>query len=461
LDNYFLLKRRPETFKVKYILNDSMMLKERKLIGNIILFSVMPRVNAILSLFIFPLITPFLTEQDFGIWGLISSYYAIGYAVSTLGLDVNLVNSFFVYKSRFRYPWRILSGIIHYSGFLFSILFAFLLYFILPDVEYKLLLVTLAAFPIFFQNASRISIQLLTLREKALPVTYRTAVAGIFSVGVTWLIVAVLKLGYWGWVVAYFSNSLLIYLLFIRHQYFKENVLPVLKLPIKRAKKYLSISLPLIPYTFALVALSSSDRIIMNILGIHIDDIGIYSLGYRMANYMFTIVAGFTVALNPRLQKLYRNGNFRKFSTVIWMSYTVILSITVVGSLWMQEIFYILVRNENLHIAAPIGSIAIFASTFHIWYFMVTLPLLIEEKTKLLPWTVIIPAVLNVVLNLITIPIWGYKSALYTTYFSYLIAPFTALFIPQIRLYIYEIMPSFRKNFIIVAFVNSTIYSGC
>lgn len=430
-------------------------MKEKKLIGNIILFSIMPRINSILSLLIFPLITPFLTEKDFGLWGLISSYYAIAFAISTLGLEVNFVNTYFVYKRHFRFPWRILSGIIHYSGIIFSLLFALLMYVVLPDLEHKIILVCLASLPIFFQNISKIPVQLLILRERALPISYRTAIAAFFSVGITWLLISVFKLGFWGWVVAYFVNALIIYLSFIRFLYFNEKILPSLKISLSRISRFLSVSIPLIPHALALVILSSSDRIIMDILQIEIDEIGFYSLGYRMANYMFTIVAGFIAALTPRLQLFYRKNQHKKFSSTIWMSYSAIMLITLLGSTWMQEIFYLLVRNPNLHAAAPLGSIAIFASSFHIWYFTVTMPLLIQEKTKLLPWTIVIPALINILFNFLAIPIWGYKAALYTTYFCYMITPFTGLMFPRIRKYITQMMPDFKKNIILVAVFNT------
>lgn len=433
----------------------------RRIILNVFLFSITPRLDAILSLFIFPLITPFLTEEDFGIWGIITSYYAIGFAISTLGLEVNFTNAYFVYKRRFAFPWRFLAGLSHYSGLLFSLLFAVILYFVLPDVKHKVLLVALSSFPIFLQNINAIASRLYTFREMALPITYRKLIAAILSVGATYAVVVIFRLGFWGWVIAYLVNALFFYLSFFRFLYLSEKVYPLLKLKAARVKDTLRVSLPIIPYTLALVLLSSSDRIVMERLGVPVDDIGIYSLSYRMANYMFSLVAGVIAALTPRLQEYYRSGRYDKFGRIIWIAYLMILLITVVSSLMMKEVFVFLVRNPDLHQAAPLASVAIFAASFHIWYYVVSLPLFIREKTSVLPWLILIPAGVSILLNVILIPALGYQVALYVTFFSYMLTPWVGMFFPTVRRLGREMMPRILLTLSLITLINTSLLAFC
>ncbi|HRY97511.1 MAG TPA: hypothetical protein P5550_00500 [Bacteroidales bacterium] len=433
----------------------------RKVVLNIFLFSITPRLDAILSLFIFPLITPFLTEEDFGIWGIVSSYFGLGLAISTLGLEVNFTNAFFTHRSRFAFPWRVLSGLSHYAGILFSILFGIIIYQVLPPLEHKLLLVVIASAPIFFQNINAIAMRLFLLREQALPITYRKLFAAILSVAATYLIIAVFRLGFWGWAVAYLVNAAFFYFSFIPFLYVREGIWPRLRLRWARVKASLKVSVPIIPYTLALVLLSSSDRIIMERLNVPVGDIGIYSLSYRMANYMFTLVAGVTAALTPRLQQYYRSGRFDKFMRISWLAYLLVLMCTVSGSLMMEEVFQVLVRNEALHVAAPLASIAVFAASFHVWYFVISMPLFINEKTRLLPLLILIPAGVSILLNIFLIPAYGFQVALWVTFFSYMLTPWIGLAFPFIRKLAIQMMPHVLRDLSLVTLANTLLLLCC
>lgn len=433
----------------------------KKLFINIFLFSVTPRLDAILSLFVFPLITPFLTEEDFGVWGIVTSYFGIGLAVSTLGLEVNFTNAFFVYKERYRYAWRVLTSLSHYAGVIFSFLFGIILYRVLPDIEYKLLLVLIASTPLFFQNINSIAMRLFALREQAMPITTRKFFAAILSVGATYIIIAVFKLGFWGWAVAYLVNAVFFYFSFFHFLYVKEKIYPSIRVRMSRISENLKISIPIIPYTLALVLLNSSDRIVMERMDIPVGDIGIYSLSYRMANYMFTFVAGIIAALTPRLQLYYRSQRFEKFQHITWLAYLLVIYFTVIGSLMMREVFMVLVRNPSLHIAAPLASIAVFAASFHIWYYVISLPVFINERTRLLPWLILIPAGLSIILNIILIPIYGYQVALWVTFISYLFTPWMGLAFGTIRRLAREMMPNIVRYLVLVTLANSAALFIC
>ncbi|MBE0642018.1 MAG: hypothetical protein IH599_08285, partial [Bacteroidales bacterium] len=256
-------------------------------------------------------------------------------------------------------------------------------------------------------------------------------------------------------------NAVFFYFSFFRFLYVKENIYPSIRIRMSRVAENLKISIPIIPYTLALVLLNSSDRIVMERMDIPVGDIGIYSLSYRMANYMFTFVAGIIAALTPRLQLYYRSQRFEKFQHITWLAYLLVIYFTVIGSLMMKEVFMVLVRNPSLHIAAPLASIAVFAASFHIWYYVISLPLFINERTRLLPWLILIPAGLSIILNIILIPIYGYQVALWVTFISYLFTPWMGLAFGTIRRLAREMMPNIVRYLVLVTLANSTALFIC
>lgn len=66
----------------------------------------------------------------------------------------------------------------------------------------------------------------------------------------------------------------------------------------------LKLSWPLIPHALGFVLLSSSSRIIMNLYQVSLEDIGLFSNGYMMGDYITIITTSLVVALVPQLQKL-------------------------------------------------------------------------------------------------------------------------------------------------------------
>lgn len=56
-------------------------------------FGVMPKLASLVNLLLLPLITPFLTPFDYGIWGVITSYSGLFITIAPLGLNLFLSNN--------------------------------------------------------------------------------------------------------------------------------------------------------------------------------------------------------------------------------------------------------------------------------------------------------------------------------------------------------------------------------
>ena len=82
----------------------------KKLVVNSSIFGIAPYLPRILSVILLPILTKYLTEEDYGIIGTVTAYTAAFSAFSTLGLTQVLFNSYYHYPNQYKWLWRQLYG---------------------------------------------------------------------------------------------------------------------------------------------------------------------------------------------------------------------------------------------------------------------------------------------------------------------------------------------------------------
>jgi len=182
----------------------------------------------------------------------------------------------------------------------------------------------------------------------------------------------------------------------------------------------LKFSLPLIPHGFSQVLLSQFDRIMIQIM-IGEAQAGVYSFSYNVGMVYQVISSSLDTAWTPWFYNQMNAGNehnIRKKTSL----YIVMMSLIAVLLLLISpELIYILGGEkywESRFCVVPIV-LGMFFS------FLYLLPVAVEyyhRKTKLIAAATICAALLNIVLNAIFIPLYGYVAAAYTTvacYFLY------------------------------------------
>ena len=179
----------------------------------------------------------------------------------------------------------------------------------------------------------------------------------------------------------------------------------------------LSLSLPLVGYAIASQILGVSDRVM---IGTMVGDgaVGIYSTVYSVSS-LFTMVwtainASFVPYLYQNIGK--DNKSIRKISFNILLGYSLV---SVVCVFMAPEVVRILATKEYyeaIYIMPPIA-IGVFMTSISNMYSNILLYL---KKSKYIMYASAIAAALNVILNLVCIPAWGYMAAAYTTMFSYI-----------------------------------------
>lgn len=184
-------------------------------------------------------------------------------------------------------------------------------------------------------------------------------------------------------------------------------------------KKTLSIQLPLLPHSLSLTVLSSSDRIMINSM-IGSSQAAVYSIAYS-AGYMVTILKdSIASAMTPWIYEKIKNKEYKDIRV---LSRSVMLLVTLITFLFVSfapEIVSVLAPEEYyeaIYVIPPVAA----SSFFTFVYNMFSNVGFYYEETKKIMSASIIGAVLNLVLNYLFIPIFGYVAAGYTTLVCYIV----------------------------------------
>ena len=195
---------------------------------------------------------------------------------------------------------------------------------------------------------------------------------------------------------------------------------------VKRAKKifhinnwkhYLEVQLPLLPHSLSLTILSSSDRIMINNLAGKTET-ALYSVAYS-AGYVVNVLKNSIVdALRPWMYKKIKEKDFTSIRKNVNTVMILITLISIVFTAFAPEIVRIMAPEQYYSAIYTIPPIAA-GSFFTFLYNIFSILGFYYEQTKKIMVASVSGAVINIVLNFVFIPIFGFVSAAYTTLVSY------------------------------------------
>lgn len=413
-------------------------MKLKEVLSNILWFGIIPKLTVLVTLFITPLITPYLTPDDYGVIGIISAYVGTIIGFATLGLHVHLTNSYYEYKLRFGVVWRRLIFWMAVGSLGCMLCGMLLLWMILPDVSPwpRWLVTGLSTISILLSFNTVIAQHYYNLRLQPKPLVIRNMLAALSGLGVMFYVVYQLRWGYMGYVISSAVSAVVAFLLFVYPLWYKLKLYPYPNPVNRRVKWWLKVAVPLMPHNVGHILLGSGDRIIMSILMVSTYEIGIYSNGYSFGEYGGVIILALTTALAPVLQTSFRSNNNLQIRRLLIITETVSLVVIMGLSLWMREIYRLLVHNEELQICYTVAGYTCFSFAMFPLYSILSVPAFVEKKTWQLLWLIFVPALLNIILNFIFIPLYGYRAAIITTIISYWSISIIALLVPYYRKYL-------------------------
>lgn len=186
----------------------------------------------------------------------------------------------------------------------------------------------------------------------------------------------------------------------------------------KKYVKYgLSYSLPIMPHLISQIVLAQSDLLIINYYGL-ISCVGIYGIALTIATVLLTV---FQQMLRPWSSWVYRRLHEHEENAIyIKSKYLIIIALVLsVGLMSVVPEFVVVILNKNYYDIVYILPILILGVYFQFMFILFYDILYYNKKTKSIMITSSLIAILNLVLNITLIPIFGYIVAAYTTALSY------------------------------------------
>lgn len=298
-----------------------------------------------------------------------------------------------------------------------------LIYYILPvgAERYRFTIIILTILPyIIFGPLSIISLTYFQVNQKPQQLAYRNIIGGVVTVLLQLLFISKFKMGFMGWIYASFIGVTVTNLSFVHIIYFKSELFPIFNFKINTIKRSLKESLPMVPHFYSAFLLDSSDKIVMDYQKVDSSGIGKYNLAYSVSSPFQTLVNSLSTAITPLAYEFYKKKDELEVRKLIFVSQLGVSIFTFLSCIWMKELFQILIKNNELKSMYGLAIIIIMAYNYRPIYLGAVLKLnYLGKNTNL--WKIsLLAGVLNIIINLIFIPFYGYKVAAYSTFIAFM-----------------------------------------
>ena len=409
----------------------------KKLFSHTALYGLAPQLPKIASLFVLPIITKYLTEEDYGIAGLVGAYTTALDVLQSLGISVILANSFYKQPGTYKWLWRQLHGFISLWSIPYGFLLATVLYFGIPEAasQNRLWIILLnVAPPMFFSTTQIIVFRYYQMSGQPQPLAVRAVALGVLTVLLNLYFIAELQLGYMGWFLSTFVSSVLNFIIFAYLIYVEVGLTPIFNFKWRTIKKSLKVSLPTVPHYYSAYLLDSSDRLVLDWLRVGTSNVGLYSFASNFGSYFSALGNAVGFAVNPMYINFLKQAEtnsavYHQARALTFFVQSGFLGLVFLAGLWMREVFYLLVSNDELREIYPLAIIIVAGYAYRPMYLGASALLFYHERTARLWQISFVAGAANVLLNLIFIPMYGYQAAALTTFAALMYMGYSGYFI--------------------------------
>jgi len=376
------------------------------------------RAGAVISM---PLYTRLLSPEEYGLWGGAVTVASLLQGILILGCDSAYARWFFQAKTEsdrrvltstlllFLAGWSAcaVALLVPFRGLLSQWMFD-------SPAFGNLIAMGLSTIPVTLLNF--IAAQALRNQFRGLLLVLQNAVYTGMSIGLSLSLILGMKMG----VLGIFAGSLLAGLIFLPVRLLSIRPLLGFCLDARLLKSLLSYGLPFVPATLAYWIFSGSDRILLARLS-SLDQVGYYSAASVGMGVLVMLNSALGQAWSPHAIQLYEHH--REQSPVIYgrtLTYILALfgSLSVGAATFAPEALRLVATARFVPAAAAVGPLAlgIMASASSQ---VTALGISLSHKTGHLGLHSWVAAVLNVGLNILSIPRWGLAAAAWSTAASY------------------------------------------
>jgi O-antigen/teichoic acid export membrane protein len=371
-----------------------------------------------------PIFTRIVSVEEFGVFALSQVYAIFINGISNFGLTTGYERNFFENEKDETQKAGLL-----YSTLLFVIstftLFATLTFifkvplskFIIGSDKYSYILfwsycsTGVTSFKAFF-------LIYLKNNENAKAHVWYTIDESLIGVALSLFLVAYLKIGVLGLIIGPLIASTIIFILLL-NKFIKELPLVFNKILLKES---LLISLPLTPRIFFGVIGNQFDKFMIGHLS-SIGDAGIFNLGQKFANIVFTFMTAIQNVFAPQVYKrmfqLDKESGGKSIGIYLTPYIYISVCCALVVSLFSEE-FIVILTPKSYH--GSIEIVSLLSMLFATYFFGKQPQLIYAKKTIITTWLTLIGIALNILINIPFIYLWGMLGAAYGTLLAGLIS---------------------------------------
>lgn len=367
-----------------------------------------------------PFYLSYITLEEFGYFSVLLMINTFLTIFATMQLHSSIVKFFLVYKDdefkQKQYLTSLLVASVVISMIFLSFIYCFLdeikVLFELEKLTNELVLLGLLiafvnGFKVFYESINRIL-------QHVKDVLVSNILATIVLVGCSYSFLKYYNMNLYGIVLATFISSIvaLFYYMLINKKHF------VLSVDLKLIKEPIKFAVGLIPHTLSKNIYVLADRFIL-IKFVSMSDVGIYAIIDKVANMLKLMTSNFGKAFTPFFMTNNSNAVSMNLSQMIVITNYIFLGFLLGLTLFSKLILDFI--QDGLEIYAYLTVVLSTAFIFKNLEMYLTNFLLDNKQTKYISIISFSAAILNIVLNLIFIPIYGIVAATITTTISYFI----------------------------------------
>ena len=395
-----------------------------KLLKSSFIYGLTSSLQSLLGFIMLPILTSYYTPETFGVYSILLLISAVSSGIFYLGASSALGRFYFDEDSEL-YKKKIIttSILITLCGaiilIILSLIFSKLISINLFQTElysFPILLILIGTALTFLLNIMTL---ILRYENKALIFFIVSILGVVINFFITYFLLSRFNFGLLAPIYGiFFSNAIcFIYLIFSNFSLLTKAI------EVRHFKLILSFGIQASIAGLFYYILDWIDRIIIKDL-LDLSQVGIYSLGYRLGAIMnIILIMPFTLVWAPMRVEYAKNEDNSSFTTKIISYYTIIgVLFLVIAILFGTEIIHSIFTNKSYQSATKIVPIIMFSTLFYGYQNIIDFGIYINKKVYYYIIVLIFGIFINIILNYIFIPIFGFMGAAFVTLTTYILS---------------------------------------
>lgn len=390
--------------------------KKKELMKNTVIIFIGKVCTQLISFFLLPLYTGYLSTSDYGIVDLITTYVTLLVPIITLELEMSIFRYLVDSRGNKKDTKTLMSNnfyILTISLIIFAALYMIVTSF--WHIPYRFIILV----NIIVCTASGNFLQVTRGYGRTLDYSISCIITGLTTIISNIILIAVLGFGAKGMIISMaLANFMCSLYLFLRLKMYKEIDFKIVDKPLM--KEMFKYSIPLIPNGVSWWVINVSDRtIVTSILGTAAN--GIYAVSNKFPTILSSLLGIFNLSWSESAALHINSEDCNEFFSDITNTVIKLFTSLGVGMIACMPFIFPLLINSKYADAYNHIPILVLGAVFNVVICLYSAIYIAKKMTKQVATTSIIGAVINVVINIVLIKKIGLYAASISTAVAYFV----------------------------------------